>query len=349
MPKLSVIVPVYNTEKYLRECLDSILAQTFTDFELILVDDGSTDQSGAICDKYCQLDGRIKGIHQKNGGVTEARKRGVKEAEGAYISFVDSDDWIEPNMYQDMLANADLHNADIIFCDMLAERPDGSALIPSSDFGGLFDTEQLHKQIYANMLFDFSKNKPGLSLNLCNKLIRSDLAKSVFEEFPGELTYGEDALGSLMCLLRAKHIFIIENSAFYHYRQTDEFSAREQNASLLSRLSNFAKHTQIQFSKHCFDGTDQLTGYIAQVSLYCVRQILVFNKEYTMKEKLRLVRDYFNETHIDEMINKAEMLVCDRKMRRKIKMINRKQFLLLLACFCGKEAVLHTKRYLLNK
>lgn len=349
MPKLSVIVPVYNTEKYLRECIDSILAQTFTDFELILVDDGSTDKSGEICNAYGQMDRRVRVIHQKNSGVTAARKRGVEVAEGAYISFIDSDDWIEPNMYQDMLMKADLHNADMILCDMLVERQAERAVVHSSNLTGLFASEQLEKQIYVNMLFDFSKNAPGLSLSLWNKLIKSTIIKPVFDELPNDLTYGEDAVGSLICLLRSKCIFIMENSAFYHYRQADEFLMREQSVSLLPRLSNFAKNTKIKFSQYGFAGTDQLSGYVAQVSLYCVRQILIFNKEYTIKEKLQLVRDYFNETHVSEMINKAESLICDRKIRRKIKLINRKQFVLLLACFCGKEIVLCAKRCLLGK
>ena len=349
MPKLSVIVPVYNTEKYLRECIDSILAQTFTDFELILVNDGSTDKSGEICDEYGRSDSRVRAIHQKNGGVTAARKHGVEIAEGEYISFVDSDDWIEPNMFQDVLIKADLHNADMVLFDMLVERQDERSVIRSSELTGLFEGEQLEKQIYGNMLFDFFKNAPGLSLNLWNKVIKSDLAKPVFEEFPCELTYGEDALGSLMCLLRAKCIFIMENSAFYHYRQSDEFLAREQRVSLLPRLSNFAKNTEIKFSQYNFAGVDQLSGYVAQVSLYCVRQILVFNKEYTAKEKLWLVRDYFIETHISELLSKAESLVRDRKMLSKIKLINRKHFGLLLVCFCGKEIILRTKRCFLGK
>ena len=348
MPKLSVIVPVYNTEKYLRECVDSILAQTFTDFELILVDDGSTDKSGDVCNAYGQLDRRVRVIHQKNGGVTAARKRGVEVAEGEYISFIDSDDWINPNMFQDMLMQADLHNADMILCDMLAEKRDGCAMIRSGNFGGLFDGEQL-RQIYTSMLFDFSENKPGLSLNLCNKLIKSELAKPVFKEFPSELTYGEDALGSLMCLLRAKRIFIMENSAFYHYRQTEEFSAREQSVSLLPRLSCFARNTQTLFSECGFNGIDQLSGYIAQVSLYCTRQILLFNKEYSMRKKLQLVADYFNETHIQALLNKAELLVNDKTLRSKIKLVNNKHFLLLLLFFYGKEQLLRVKSCLLCK
>ena len=346
MLKLSVIVPVYNTEKYLRECIDSILAQTFADFELILVDDGSTDLSSAICDEYNLSDSRIRVIHQDNGGVTAARKRGVEVAAGEYISFVDSDDWIEPNMYQDMLMKADAYYADMILCDMVSEKQEERAVIYSSNLVGLFSAEQLNEQIYSNMLFDFSRNAPGLSLNLCNKLIRSDLAKPVFAEFPSEVTYGEDALGSLMCILRSKCIFIMENSPFYHYRQTGEFLMREQSISLLPRLSDFARNTQIQFLKHDFAGIDQLSGYIAQVSLYCIRQILLFNKEYSVWKKLRLVKNYTDEMHIHAMLEQAELLAGDQRMQRKIGLINRQQFLLLFVCFCGKELILRIKRYL---
>ena len=133
MPKLSVIVPVYNTEKYLRECIDSILAQSFTDFELILVDDGSTDKSGDICDAYGRLDHRVRVIRQNNSGVTAARKRGAETAVGEYISFVDSDDWIEPNMYQEMLIKADIYDADMVLCDMLVERQAERTVVHSSE------------------------------------------------------------------------------------------------------------------------------------------------------------------------------------------------------------------------
>lgn len=113
MPKVSVIVPVYNVEKYLGKCIDSILNQTFSDFEIILVDDGSPDNSGAICDEYAKKDDRIKVIHKTNGGVSSARNDGISEANGDYIMFVDSDDFIEPQMLEAMLPTED---EDIIFC-----------------------------------------------------------------------------------------------------------------------------------------------------------------------------------------------------------------------------------------
>ena len=117
MPKISVIVPIYNVEQYLRPCIDSILNQTFTDFELILVDDGSTDKSGEICDIYEKKDPRIRVIHKKNAGVSEARNTGVAAAKGEYIGFVDSDDVIEPCMYDLMINAAEKHDCDIIQCE----------------------------------------------------------------------------------------------------------------------------------------------------------------------------------------------------------------------------------------
>ncbi len=97
---ISVIVPVYNVEKYMERCVDSILRQTYTNIEIILVDDGSTDASSRLCDEYAARDGRIKVVHKENGGLSDARDAGLAVAEGDYIGYVDSDDWIEPDMYE---------------------------------------------------------------------------------------------------------------------------------------------------------------------------------------------------------------------------------------------------------
>lgn len=106
-PLISVIVPVYNVERYLNQCIDSILAQTYKDFELILVDDGSKDKSGEICDEYVKKDSRIRVFHKKNGGVSSARNYGIDNAQGTYICFVDSDDWVDETYLEDMLKPGD--------------------------------------------------------------------------------------------------------------------------------------------------------------------------------------------------------------------------------------------------
>jgi len=117
MAKLSIIVPVYNVEPYLRKCLESIKAQTFTDFEAILIDDGSTDQSGTICDEYASDDIRFIVIHQNNSGASAARNKGLDIAKGEYIAFIDSDDWIESEMFEKMIYQAENSKADIVGCD----------------------------------------------------------------------------------------------------------------------------------------------------------------------------------------------------------------------------------------
>jgi len=116
MSEISVIVPVYNVEKYLPRCVDSILGQTFCDFELILIDDGSTDSSGRICDDYAAHDSRIRVIHQENRGQAAARNRALDIAQGEYIGFVDSDDYIHPQMYEILMRHAREHDADISVC-----------------------------------------------------------------------------------------------------------------------------------------------------------------------------------------------------------------------------------------
>lgn len=118
-PEISIIVPVYKAESYLNDCLDSILAQSFTDFEVVLVDDGSPDNSGAICDYYALNDSRFRVIHKANGGASTARQAGLKAAKGRYIGWVDADDKISPDMYQTLYNLITGYNADIAECNMI--------------------------------------------------------------------------------------------------------------------------------------------------------------------------------------------------------------------------------------
>lgn len=131
---VSVIVPIYNIEKYLGECIESILGQTYPLYELILVDDGSTDSSGTIADEYVRLDSRIKVIHKQNGGLTSARNAGLKVAQGEWIMHVDGDDWIEPDMIQELLSEAKKSGADIVFGDSYKDGPSSTVIrIPDWD------------------------------------------------------------------------------------------------------------------------------------------------------------------------------------------------------------------------
>ncbi len=122
--KISIIIPVYNVEKYIKKCVDSIINQTYKNLEIILVDDGSSDNSGKICDEYKKRDYRIKVIHKENGGLSDARNKGVEIATGKYIGFVDSDDYIEENMYNILLNELKVNNADVSICSYKKIRED---------------------------------------------------------------------------------------------------------------------------------------------------------------------------------------------------------------------------------
>ena len=117
--KVSIIVPVYNIENYIRVCVESILAQTYESFELILVDDGSKDNSGILCDEYAAIDSRVKVIHKENGGVSSARNTGLQQAKGKWIMYVDGDDWIEPDMIESLIETAKATEADLVFGDFI--------------------------------------------------------------------------------------------------------------------------------------------------------------------------------------------------------------------------------------
>lgn len=218
-PFLSIIIPVYNVEPYLACCLDSILAQTFTDLEVLLIDDGSTDASGAICDDYAKKDSRIRCFHKENGGHMSARQTGFRQASGEYVTFVDSDDWIAPSMYQTMYAAAKEYDTDVICCNYTAVTPGKE--IKRLDFcsPGFYDKKQLEEKIYPNMLFSGSFFHYGISPSLCTKLFRRSLFEKHLFQVPLSLKLGEDGLAVYSCLLEASSVYFLPET-FYYYRSS---------------------------------------------------------------------------------------------------------------------------------
>ncbi len=167
MPKLSIIVPIYKVEKFLPKCIDSILLQTFQDFELILVDDGSPDACPEICDMYKKRDNRIKVIHQKNAGVSVARNRGLEIAKGKYITFVDSDDYLDKNMYEVMICEMEA-GVDIVICGYDYVDENGNINHPYC----CKEKEYLNQREIMQKVFDMP---PSIRLGVCNKLFNKTL------------------------------------------------------------------------------------------------------------------------------------------------------------------------------
>lgn len=213
----SIVVPVYGVEKFLSQCIESILAQSFTDFELILVDDGSVDQSGSICDYYQKIDHRIQVIHKKNGGLVSARKAGLERAYGDYVLPIDGDDWIADTLLE-KLAGVIKSNPGIdVICygHYRGYSEDGyqSVKIPYSS--GMYQQAQICHQFFPKLI----KGKDGKRFppNIWGKAMRRQLYKKKQEAVPNEISLGEDAAVTYPLISQAHSIYIMKE-CFYYYR-----------------------------------------------------------------------------------------------------------------------------------
>lgn len=331
MPKLSVIVPVYNTEKYLRECVDSILAQIFTDFELILVDDGSTDGSGAICDEYAKQDERVQVIHQENSGVTHARKTGAVLSKGDYLTYVDSDDWIDPDGYRNMMSQIEKHHADIAVFAMTVEKKQ-PVVISNRIETGFFSKEMLLTTVYPHMLFDYSANCSGAIMSLCNKIIRRELLLNAIAVIPDSLTYGEDAISGYLCMLNASSAYIC-NQPFYHYRDNPASISHADSSIMKKRVLALEREMRHQFSGYSTDMMCQVDGHIARHTVELVRSDLIYPVERPFSERCRMARNFCEQPQIASALKKAWPEIRDRKEKIKVLLIKYRMFRLLYVLF----------------
>lgn len=215
--KISIIVAIYNVEKYIEECIESIQKQSLKDIQIILVDDGSTDNSLKICKRLAEKDARIELVHQENKGLVAARKRGLTVARGKYIGYVDGDDFAEPDMYEKMYQMLEKEDADILAVgykrDFNGELDIVSNEIPS----GVYQGKQL-AQIYSRMLFDGNYFTSGIIPSVWSKLFKKELLEVSQMRVDDAIRMGEDAACTYPALLSAKKVMIDNSNCSYHYR-----------------------------------------------------------------------------------------------------------------------------------
>lgn len=257
-PFLSIIIPVYNTEPYLECCLDSILAQKFTNYELILVDDGSTDGSSAICDRYAADHAQIHCIHQPNGGHTCARQNGVLQSRGKYITFVDSDDWISPDLCGSMCRIAMETGAEIIHCNFTAVMPGKEELCSVPFPAGLYDKAQLKQTVYPSMIYSGTYFKFGVAPRLTNKLFLRNLLDNYLFRVPHSIVVGEDGPVTYGCMLEASLVYFCEES-YYYYRSNPSSLCHHMDAGRIAENHTmFETYGQLLDTAACPNLTRQL-------------------------------------------------------------------------------------------
>ncbi len=212
---LSVIVPIYNCEQYIEKCVTSILRQTYKDIQLILVNDGSTDSSGEICDSLARADCRAIVYHTENQGSLSSRLFGIEHADGEYITFVDADDWIEDNMYSDLMNKIGDKDADFITSGMIFDGQQQD--IVCDGLAEDFYIQDECRNYVKEALWDFDKGRCGITPPLWNKIFRKEYILPAFLAVDKAITLGDDRAVIYTALLSAKS-FIITHNAYYHYR-----------------------------------------------------------------------------------------------------------------------------------
>lgn len=229
MPKISVIIPVYNVEKFLRRCLDSIINQTMNDIEIILIDDGSTDNSGNICDEYAEKDDRIIVIHKENGGVSSARNKGLDIASGEYVTFVDSDDYIDNNMYEVLYRNVIEKSVDISACCYEYIDKNNKSLYNKDKIeciGGLYTGKSFLELQYKN------SNSNIVCICVWNKIYRKD----IFRELRFEHTIHEDEIICDQIFTQGYKIYLTDSPLYKYVENKDSIVNREFSKEKLVSL-----------------------------------------------------------------------------------------------------------------
>lgn len=286
---ISVIVPIYNTEKYLDRCIQSILSQTYTDFELLLIDDGSTDNSGTICDQYAAKDSRIRVFHKANGGVSSARNLGLDNACGEWITFVDADDWLDLGLYHTVFNSN--YNADIIFISNIEHLEDGTVVKYQANV------------TYSNTRSDIENTILYLKKNLAdypfygftwNKIFKSSIInKNKIRFLENFALYEDELFTNEYC----KYIYsiIVLSDTLYHYRRSSSgLTNQERKADdLLVLTKKIIENSRNYYLK------DLIIYEQKRALTFLIQAISVDKKQAWTELILSMIREFSNSTEIE--------------------------------------------------
>lgn len=288
-PLISIITPVYNSEKYINKCVESILNQTYSNFELLLVDDGSTDRSRYICDTFAANDKRVRVFHKSNSGVSSARNMGLFYARGEWITFVDSDDLIKPNMLSELLEMQQCHSADFVMSGF--EYLNNDIITYRTKYGSsvlCFEKDEGISKMYVN---DF------WSWFICSKLFRNKIIKDAKITFDENIKFGEDRLFILMYICSICGAISISSEPVYTYR------IHSEGAEGVG-ISNYNE--------------DRLNGFNASIMMYeriCGLDTFAENKYYALND---LVNSYHTQKNMIKKAGTIDKLYYMSELRKRM-------------------------------
>ena len=288
MPKVSIVIPVYNMEKYLSRCMESVLAQTLSDIEIILVDDGGTDRSVQMCDDYAGKDARVKVLHKPNGGLTSAWKAGSSLATGDYIGYVDSDDFIAPDMYEVLYARAASEDADIVCCGL--------------------SVDELKEEMFPVLINDGSFMGRHLMPNRVTKLVRAELVKANLQNCDDAVSIGEDFQFSLCMFLDAKKVVIVKDFFPYYYWMNDGSMTMQYDSGYMKKIQIMRENLlRISKKKGGYDFSGQIDNDYVCLTVLNVKGCVYKQKGAPYRKLRHDMASVCEEPVTKEILAKANM------------------------------------------
>lgn len=275
--KISIIVPVYNAENYLKKCVDSLVNQTYRNLEIVLVDDGSGDSSGRLCDEYAKEDSRVLAVHKQNGGLVSAWKRGVSESSGQFLCFADSDDWVDLTMIEEMAAHLTGQEREIVASDYVIERQEGGEFVWQQLSPGEYLEQDVREKVIPNLL---GRERRYVTISRCMKLIGRKLVEENQKYSDPSVVMGEDMMLMLPSLIDCKRLFVMDHKAYYHYRYVRESMVHKYDMGMYENIRKL-----VRITKGIVE--DKFAGEVKEMRLKQVDQETVFWMMLVLKNEAR--------------------------------------------------------------
>lgn len=287
---ISIIIPVYNVEKYLEKCVDSIINQTYKNLEIILVDDGATDSSGKLCDELAKIDNRIKVYHKENGGLSDARNYGVEKSTGGYIGFVDSDDYIDTEMYEKLYEAIKKENVDVAECNLKIIYTDREELFTEQKYYNIY-TKQEYLEEYLKIEKIFG--------SACVRLIKSDIAKKL--KFPVGKLY-EDTYYAYDLIEKVDR-YVIMNNPYYNYlMRENSITNTKFNPRIFDLIEIVEKFHKTTYEN--YPGLKEAADCRKMYAYFSVLNSILLEENYRENEYYSEILSYFKRNYISLLKNK---------------------------------------------
>lgn len=277
---ISIIVPCYRCVDSLSTCINSIQNQTYSEFEILLIDDGSPDATGKLCDEFADSDSRIKVVHQENRGLVGAWKRGLQEARGEYTAFVDSDDWIESDMLEKMYSKAIQYQTDMVIGGMALDYADGrKAYHDNTAKEGYYDRKAIEGDILPHFYHYTNKMESrAIIVSRCSKLIKKSLLMKNYDLFDESISYGEDDVTIFLSVLSAKDFYCFNGYYPYHYCRNAESMIGKYDPDSYKKC--FILHRKLMET-----ALDKKYPYVDQLDIHFIEKCMLVIKKNMHRDR----------------------------------------------------------------